>query len=243
MKVRIAILVFVVGLALFPAGCGPTKVDVILELKPQYDALRADLQTIAATLPEKVENQPVAQPLEPAPNFNTDDYSVTRNTDVMMYEHLLDPEEGMADTEKLDLRLSNLRNYVYWTGPKSPYLLKESKTRADDEFRAKFEQALQIRYLGIARINRFDPIVAINAEAFEGGYTDIDGFLVDMQTQEIVCSFNIIAFPDEDVHYTYKEGESQTKALAKAARSNLWNKARDAFLDSMAVMCGGSFEK
>ena len=243
MKVRIAILVLVVGLALFLAGCGPTKIDVILELKPQYDALRADLQTIAATLPEKAEDQAVAQPLEPAPYFNSDDYSVTRNTDVMMYEHLLDPEEDLADTGKLDLLLSNLKTYVYWTGPKSPYLLKESKSRADDEFRAKFEQAPQIRYLGIARINHFDPIVAVNAETFKGGYTDIDGFLVDMQTQEIVCSFNMTVRPDEDIHYAYKEGESQTYALAEAARSNLWSNARDAFLDNMAEMCGGSFEK
>jgi hypothetical protein len=212
--------------------------EVVIEFKPQFDSLRADLQAIAAALPETASSQQVTQTLDPAPDYNANDYDGIRNTDIVMFAHLLDPEADLRDNNQLDLGLSRyVVKYLQWTGPDA----FTSDKRASDKFIAGFEQALNIRYLGVARVGLYDPPVAVSADSFDGGYAEVGGFLIDMQSREILCSFSIAARPNKTVNYTYKEGEDPVKALEEFAHSTLWENARTAFIESMGEMCGGSF--
>jgi len=238
MKLRFIFLPFVIGLTFLLLSCGPSMEDVALEFKPQFDALRTDLQTIAASLPEKVKNQPVTQPLDPPPDYSDGYEAEIRNTDIMMYAQLLNPDVDMDDREQLDLILSRaFVNHLKWTGAGELY---KPNDRASSEWRDGFEKTLQIRYLGVARVNLYEPPIAVSADEFVGGYAEIDGFLVDMQSQAILCSFSISAFPNDEVSYSYEAGEEMS-ALERFARSTLWENAREAFVESMTKMCGGSF--
>jgi hypothetical protein len=116
------------------------------------------------------------------------------------------------------------------------------KKRASDDLAEKLEQALQIRYLGVARVVVYDRPVAVSEETFDGGYAEVAGFLVDMETRTVLCSFSIDARPTEQVSYTYKEGENKLAALERFAYSSLWNNAREAFIEKMDQVCGGTFE-
>ncbi len=62
-----------------------------------------------------------------------------------------------------------------------------------------------------------------------------------MTTQEVLCAFRITARPNDEVSYTYKEGESKTEALENFAYSTLWTNARTAFVEKMTELCGGQF--
>ncbi|MEW6405566.1 MAG: hypothetical protein AB1649_27550 [Chloroflexota bacterium] len=235
---KLITVLFVTALAALLTGCGPTMGDVVLEFKPRYDNLRADLQAIAGALPETAADQQVTQVLDPAPDYNADDYGGIRNTDIVMYAHLLDPELDLRDNNQLDLGLSRyVVKYLEWTGTD----FFTSDKRASDDWIVGFEQALDIRYLGIARVGAYDPPVAVSADSFTGGYAEVDGFLVDLHTREVLCSFSIAAEPSKTVSYSYEEGEDRVATLQKFAHSTLWENAREAFITRMQENCGGSF--
>ncbi len=129
-----------------------------------------------------------------------------------MYDYLLDPETELRDQDQLDLRLSNyLRRLLQWTGPESPMSPSVLKKRAQEGLTEEFEQALQIRYLGVARVARYDPPVAVSEEVFTGGYAEVDGFLVDMTTQEVLCAFRITARPNDEVSTPIKRVRARRK--------------------------------
>ena len=224
------------------AGCGPTNQDLVDQFSPGFAEMRTALQRVAGALPASVGgDQGVAQPPDPQPVYKEGAEDI-QNTDILMYDYLLDPETELRDQDQLDLRLSNyLRRLLQWTGPESPMSPSVLKKRAQEGLTEEFEQALQIRYLGVARVARYDPPVAVSEEVFTGGYAEVDGFLVDMTTQEVLCAFRITARPNDEVSYTYKEGESKTEALENFAYSTLWTNARTAFVEKMTELCGGQF--
>lgn len=242
MRSRNRTIIFsLVGLVLILSGCGPTNEEIINQFKPQFAELRTELQAVAAALPESASEQPAAQPLNPAPDYKEGTYGEVRNTDIVMYDHLLDPDLDLGDNQ-LDLTLSNyVIMYLKMTGPKSTWSPSTLKKRAPEGRAEEFEQALQVRYLGVARVVKYEPPVAVSKDSFSGGYTEVDGFLVDMETQQVLCSFSIAARPNELVSYKYKEGEDPVKALAEFAHSTLWENARQAFVKKMGEMCGGTF--
>jgi hypothetical protein len=238
MKPAITLLFIVFALLL--TGCGPTNEEVINQFKPQFATLRETLGAIANALPDSVEDQPAAQPLDPAPNYNGG--AQLGNTDILMYDQLLNPEIDLEQGTTLDLNLSNyLLTHLLWTGPENPMGSGALSESAGDEFAKEFEQILQMKYLGVARVVVYDPPVAIDAETFEGGYAEVQGFLVDMATREVRCSFNLSAIPADTVSYTYKEGEDPQAALNNFAHSTLWENARNTFIEKMGQTCGGSF--
>lgn len=234
---------FLISFTLLLTGCGPTNQEIIDQFKPQFATLRETLRTIAETLPETVENQPVAQPLNPEPSFNAEaEFGVIDNTDILMYDQLLNPEVNLPQETTLDLGLSNyLLTHLLWTGPQNPMSSDTLTEGAGDEFAKEFEQVLQMKYLGIARVTVYDPPVAVDAETFEGGYAEIQGFLVDMATREVRCSFDLSAVPADTVSYTYQEGEDPQEALVRFAYSTLWENARNTFIEKLDQTCGGNF--
>ena len=238
----IATLLIGLALAIGLSGCGPTNQEAIEQFKPQYAEMRADLEAIAAALPASVAEQQVAQALDPAPFYMEDSPDDIHNTDILMYASLVDPDLDLRDAGQLDLRLSNyLRRNLQWTGPNNPMSETSLKNRAADNFPDKLEQGLQIKYLGVARVGAYERAVAVSEDTFDGGYAEIDGFLVDMESKDVLCAFTISARPSEQVSYTYKEGESQLDALERFANSTLWSNAREAFIDKLDQNCSGMF--
>lgn len=236
---KMLLITWIGVMALFLIGCGPTMAEVVAEHKPQLDAMRSSLQAIAASLPDKADDLAVSGTLDPVPEYNAANFGVVTNTDILMYENLVDPALDLSTTDQFDLILA--RSILTYLRLGMPGYGVPADKSASDEWIEKLEKALDIQYLGVARVNQYAPVVGLSPDEFEGGYVELDGFLVNMDTQEVLCSFSISALPNEEVNYTYKEGEDQTTALEKFAHSTMWSNAREAFIDGMNANCGGGF--
>src|SRR5215207_7133239 len=107
-------LSLLLGLALALAGCGKTAQNVIDEQRPAMDNLRGRLGDIAQALPEEPDGRSAPADLSPPPRYGTAD----ANTDIMMYDQMVSPEDGMLDEDDLDLLMSNIMlSPLRWTGP------------------------------------------------------------------------------------------------------------------------------
>jgi len=237
------LLIVLAGSGLLLASCGPTNEELITEFKPQFETLRADLQAVAAMLPATAPDQPAQQPFQPAPSYLVDPLgSGITNSDILMYENLNDPDLNLRNNDRLDLALSNfLLRYLRWTGPDNPMADDTRGQRVGKDAADEFEQALQIRYLAVARVVTLEKPVVLSAESFQSGFAEIDGYLVDLRSRTIVCSFTVQAESSEEVHYAYEEDSDPEAALARFASSTLWENSRQVFLARLNEYCGGGF--
>lgn len=234
-------IILIALFALSLGACKPTNQKVIEEYAPQYAQLRTDLAAIASSLNPASDEMAVTQILDPRPLYTYGAKEI-QNTDILMLENLFDPDRDLRQEGQLDLTLSNyLLRLLRWTGPQNPMSSTALDNPASDESVHEFEQALQIRYLGVAAVLQYDPPRAVSEEQFTGGLADMMGFLVDMQSRQVLCNFRFTATANQEVSYTYEEGDSKTQALERYVYSTLWTNARAAFIEKMNQACGGDF--
>ena len=241
------VLIVIVGLCWMLAGCGggakpgETSQEVVNRFKPQYAELRAKLQQLAGKIPQRASERKVTGSLTPQPVYTTQT-DKPANTDILMHPQLLDPDAKLDQSNQLDLQLANhLLRALQWTGDKNPMSAAALKAKATDSVIRDLEQGLQIRYLAVAKMAAYAPVAAVDKKTFRGGQATLDGFLVDLTNQSVVCSFTVSAKAQEQISYTYKENEDATEALAKLARSSLWSAARQEFIKALNEKCGGDF--
>lgn len=220
---------------------GATNAEVIGRYKSQFAQLRNDFKAIAQNLPEYTADQRPVTPLDPAP-----DYRSTRgqpgNTDILMYEHLVDADSDLNDDAHIDLLLSGfLRTGLLWTGSKNPLDESVLRKHTDGSLEKELQIDLQTRYVGVVKVLTYVPPAAASAEEFSGGRVSMAGYLVDLRTKQAVCSFGASAKADADVEYEHKQSEDPKLALERAVQSSLWSNARKQFIDTAAKTCGGSF--
>ncbi len=240
------VLIVVVGLCWALAGCGggakqETHQDVVNRFKPQYAELRAKLQQVAGKIPQRATERKVTASLTPQPVYSTQT-DKPANTDILMHPHLLDPDAKLDSSNQFDLQLANhLLRALQWTGDKNPMSATALKTKATDSVIRDLELGLQTRYLAVAKVAAYAPVVAVDKKTFRGGQATLDGFLVDLTNQSVVCSFTVSAKAQEQVSYKYKEDENAAEVLAKLAQSSLWSAARQEFIKALNEKCGGDF--
>lgn len=227
------------------AGCGgggETNQDVINRFKPQYAELRVKLQQIAQKIPERAAELKAAQALSPQPQYTYGSDAPT-NADILMYPHLLDPDKSLVLDKQLDMKwASPLLRGLQYTGEKSPMSATALKNKASEKIASDLEEALKTRYLAVAQVTAYQPVVAVDKNTFKGGSVQVNGYLVDLESQEVLCSFTVSARPQEQISYKYKEGEDPTKALAEWAESSLNGNARAEFIKAINEHCGGDFK-
>lgn len=227
-------------LSLLLAGCGgETNQEVIARFRPQYDEMWLVMQGIAREISDHGGDQKEAESLSPQPKYVERDPEAS-NTEIVMYQQLLNPDVDLRDENQLDLILSNrlIRN-LQWTGDNGPFRDSNLEKEASDSLADELEQSLKIEYLAVADVVEYEPAVALDAERFRGGIVEIDGYLVKVENREIVCSFKVSARPEEQLFYQVREGEDASQELAEAASSNLWKNARDEFVNALNEVCGG----
>ncbi|HEY1012970.1 MAG TPA: hypothetical protein VGE07_09735 [Herpetosiphonaceae bacterium] len=226
------------AIALLLAGCGKTNQDVINEQRGAMDALRTKLADISQTLPEAADEQKAEGKLSPEPVYSESD---TANTDIVMYDHLVNPDDDMNDGDDLDLLLSeHLLTPLQWAGPDNPMSESVLGDSAGD-FEQEFKRAAGLSYLGVARVRSYEPAVAIDEQTFQGGAAEIDGYLVSLKDNEILCSFSIAAEPDESVSYSYKPNQDRKTQLEGFVRSSIWEDGRTKLIEGFREHCGGEW--
>ena len=139
--VRLSLLVILIS----QLGCGAKVSDVLTKYQGDFKKKREQFQTIAHALPVRATEKPCAGMNPPiAFNENTKQY----NTEILMFEQLLNPDAE----PQFDMHLSrDLLNGIQWTGPKnplSPSLLNNRGANMEKSLKA----ALDYRYLVVNRV-------------------------------------------------------------------------------------------
>lgn len=242
---RIALVVLLVPLGLLVAAGllmersrqPDARLAASLPYQPRYAAFRERLRALSGKLPTGVAEQRPVPPLDPPINYSTFPDAVdSRNTDGVMYEQMLDPD--VEEVQPFGVHLSTfLIGALRWTGSHPPQTYYAATV--PEGFTTELERGLNLRYLAVARVARFDPVVMVDAKTFRGGFAHIDGLLVDLQTDAVRCAFGAEARTPDRFEVYGKQKSEQNVSLQERARQALCQSARGAFLQKMLDVCGG----
>jgi hypothetical protein len=219
-------------------GCGPSVKDVIKKYEGDFQKKRSQLKTVADALPPagSMNGKTPCAALNPPLMFN--EKTKSYNTEMVMYEELLDPDvEPVFDVAPNSELLTSLK----WTGPKNPL----SSSVLDDNGRDMekiMKTALDYRYLVVNRVASLKMPTAIDEKTFSPGSITIEGFIVDLNTNKTLCNFVLSAETSESVSYYYKANESKEERLAAFAKSSMWSSLRKQMVTILREQTKGDIE-
>jgi hypothetical protein len=222
------------ALALMCLGCGETYRQLFHRYESQFAQKRQQFKQIAQILPAPGSlKEPTAAKLSPPPLYNAKTKSY--NTEILMYEQLLDPDTR----PQFDLILSgDLLTCILWTGPKNPLFSPDDKAGDTEQM---LKKALAYRYLVVLRTVSYVPPVAVNETTCKGGVADLEGFVVDMNSNKVEASFRLTARAASQGKYSYKQYENAADQLEKAVYSSLYTDARQKVGSLLEQTTGGQF--
>jgi hypothetical protein len=227
---------------LLHAGCGPTNQDLLNDYRDRFDVRRKQFAVIADKLPEKgatLENGCKA-PLVVKPVY--DEKAKSYNLEIVMEPQLKDPDVRLDRATALDLNVSGgLLRGMQWTGPKNPMAERVLNTRAEASLRAQLEEAVATRYLLVNRAVSYTPPKALDEKTFTKAEADVEAFLYELQSGELLCSFRFSAVSEDSVHYEYKESDDPKDRLESFAYSTLWVHARKEEARLLTELTKGTF--
>jgi hypothetical protein len=235
--------------ALFLGGCGPKVDEVLVEQRPGYEKVQAQLRAIVQKLPAPG-SVPMAggtvgatleapgPQLSPAPVYDGKNAGAS-NTAWFDSVEAVDPNAKPA----YDLILSSDLKYgIGYT--KVPSTLSESvlKQRAKN-WGARLQEPLgRFQYVVITRPVKHVPAEAISETAYKAGSLDLEWFLAELKSAELKASGRFQVLKDEKVEYSFRKGEDDKKErLAGFANSTIYTAARKKLVEQLRVKTGGKF--
>jgi hypothetical protein len=245
MKTNIGSLACSFLLAVVCTACsGESNRKVIQRYEPQFTAKRQQFQKIAVMLPPagSVKEASPAN-LSPKPVYDAKN-SASNNTEIVMFDQLLDPDAESVGHQRLDLLLSrDLLIALKWTGPKNP-MSADGIDKHNPNLEQTLKQALAAIYLVVIRPVNFVAPVATDEATFKGGMADLEGFVVDLTGQKVAGSFHYSAKSASSVEYSTKKGASDAAKQARLedfAYSSLYEDARKKLKPLLEQTTGGTF--
>lgn len=226
-------LLFLLPAAVLLASCGETNQEVAARHQPAIDALRADMEQLAALVQAGPADTAPAAPLDPPPVFKEND-AAGSNTAILILERLIEPERNFPSGELLDLRLSN--------GFENPFIWAKREGKAFENLEPAILDNTSIRYLVVYQVLQHEaPKVDAQLQYTIGG-ARLGVHVYDREKKALVASFPVAALSAEKVEYTYrKDGSDQAVAANNWARSSLWENLRKVILPALAEKTGGTF--
>jgi len=221
-------------------GGGETNRALFKRYEGQFAAKRQQFNSIAQALPApgSVHGNTVAS-LSPKPVYGVKD---SGNTEIVMYDQLLNPDIKSEGHNRLDLILSGgLLNAMKWTGPNNPMSPSVLDNRSAPDMERSLSKALATRYLVVVRPARFDAPVAVSENSFKGGSADVEVFVADLQDSHVPASGRYTAHSSTNVEYLSKKGEDKQARLEEFAYSSLFTDARQKVATLLPQITGGQF--
>ena len=221
-------------------GGGETNRALFKRYEGQFAAKRQQFNSIAQALPApgSVQGNTVAS-LSPKPVYGVKD---SGNTEIVMFDQLLNPDIKSEGHNRLDLILSGgLLNAMKWTGPNNPTSASVLDKRSAPDMEATLSKALATRYLVVVRPARFDAPVAVSENSFKGGSADVEVFVADLQGSHVPASGRFTAHSSTNVEYLSKKGEDKQARLEEFAYSSLFTDARQKVGTLLPQITGGQF--
>lgn len=235
--------ILIAMVAVLLTGCGERFGDYLVRMSPEFDSMRAKLKEVAALIPEDVSGNSSGDVKVDPPMHYEEAKPLPTNTEFMMFKNLTDPYYDYSDGGEIDLYLTkHLKRQLEWTGDKNPLAEAGKKRRVSENDLAEFEGALATRYLAVARLENFEPVVATGDNTFTGGSVLMSGHLVDLQEMKLLGSFLIEAIPAQEVSFSFKQGFDDPKdRMVAFARSTVYTSLRKQFAEKMQETFGGMF--
>lgn len=220
------------GAVVLLAACGKTNADAIDALRPLYAPRRASLAALATTLPA-IGTVTAGQPAPLSPPIVFDQPNDTFNTEVLMWQHLSDPDGRIGD-EGIDLLLSDaLLRCMRWTGPQNPMSASAMDDRNGETIQAECTAALAHPYLLILRQAAFQPPRIVSTTEFAPGALLVEAFVVRTADSQVATSFHVTAQTATTVRVPVDAQGVPTDAAISAIRSTLWSDAIRAVGDAL----------
>src|SRR2546423_587041 len=154
-------------------GCGSKVADVLSKYEGDFKKKREQFQAIAHALPPKAAEKPCAS-MNPPIAFN--ESTKRYNTEIIMFEQLLDPDAKPAfDMAPQGELLTAMR----WTGPKNPLSPSVLNNRAERDMEKSLQAALDYRYLIVNRVADLKNPNAVDEKTYTPGRATVDVFVVN----------------------------------------------------------------
>jgi hypothetical protein len=204
-------------------GCQPSAQSVVSKYQSELEAIKLKLEKIKNSLPENAEDIQA----QLSPKLVLDVESPEHNCETIMFGKLA------GDESCFNLYLtSNLSTSLAW--------LHTFHGGGDSEFMDRtMKAACQAKYLIVHRVDEAQLPVAISDTKYIGSLVRIDGFVIDMDTLDIVASYQVYAEPKKTVDVPYKNGEDRKSRLQDFARSSVWTNARQLVSEAIRLNTGG----
>ena len=115
----------------------------------------------------------------------------------------------------------------------------EALARQDDEFDDRLAAVLAYPYLVANRVEEHVPAQVLDSSTFLPGYVAVEGFVIAMQTNEILCSYRVEAVTSaETIEYNRNRRDDAASALQWALEVD----TRKAIQDTLGEIAGGTIE-
>jgi hypothetical protein len=228
---RLSLLVILIS----QLACGAKVSDVLTKYQGDFQKKREQFQTIARALPAKATEKPCAG-LNPPIEFN--DNTKRHNTEVLMFEQLLDPDAK----PQFEMNLNrDLLFAIQWTGPKNP-LSPSALNNSGSNMEKNLKAALDYRYLVVSRVLDLKESTAVNEHTYTPGRVTLDVFVVNLANNQTVCSFSLQAQSAAETSYYYKKDESKQERLEAFAHSSMWQDARQKLIAGLKKVASADIQ-
>ena len=205
-KLTTIIVTFMV-ITLFVLDACKTNEDILEQYSDQIQQKRSQLNTIAESLP------PLGSVEENSYCEGEDNYTAA----LFMDYQLIDPNEfGFNVDNYLERELGRERALLELLKGPSKYgydgygysTRKFLEERDDDRFKPFLEETLSVKYIVVNRVVEHIPsetVWASSGLAFIPGYVTLEGFMISLENNQILCQYNLTAtIEDEEVHFHYR---------------------------------------
>jgi len=246
MKCRI-FLISLLCPALFLSSCGKSFEEVRAPYLRKFQALQEKLTEVKLLIEAIDSNSPREDGADLSPAIKLIKGEPEQsNCDHLMFDHLDDITLNLSQGEKMDLYLGGpLKSALGYMGKYEDLsaVLTDRGIKAAEETRwhTGWDATLRTRYLIVSRQGKYLPAKAVGGAEFEMGAIEFDHFVFNFEsTPKLVGSFTTLVKSDQDVKFSYREGEDPAVALEICARSNLWTKTRERFSSKLLDLFPGS---
>jgi hypothetical protein len=222
---------------------GETVREVNARYAPKFEPIKAKFREIAAALPPKgsITTRKTAGALTPAPVFHKEDRAAN-NTELLVYEQLLDPSVDLKAKKEFDLIFTgDIVFALRQINPPAGAGFMNPDQRASSAVIANYERGLATRYLAVARPVHYVAPRALDKKTFFPGRLDVELFLVDLNTRDILAWDRIEAKTAATTSAYFRPGHDDLKEVEQSAHSTMWVEAVDKIGASLREISGGTF--
>ncbi|MGH0036343.1 MAG: hypothetical protein ACQGVK_15055 [Myxococcota bacterium] len=216
-------VLFLVPTAAVLLACGPTKQEVADSYRDGVLAKKADIVAAAKLVDAQHEASLPSCEDTRIPLVHSA-YGGPSDTAFAMLEWLLHLDDPDHDVPFKLTDAFRLQEALQWSSEDNPWFDRDE--RAEDDFAAKFEHVLGLRYLALSRAQNYQEPRVVSAESFLPGSVEITTWIVAIDPPKVLCRAEFTATTAEEVTASSFAKFPDLMSAQFAVRRSLYDAAR-----------------